>query len=876
VKLRPAVARLLALFRRWKLDRELDDEILAHLELAERDAMAAGLIPAEARQAALRNFGGIEAMKEDHRDRRGVRWMENLLRDFRYGMGSLARDPGFAAVTIGLLALGIGANSAMFSIVDAVLLKPLPFPEPERMVRVWESPPAGRNGTTTLTFLDWKRQGDIFEALSVECLTRAALATAGDPARVSGKLVSADYFQVFGVQPQIGRTFAPGEDRPGAAPVVVLSHAFWRAHFAGDPGVLNRDLALDGERHRIVGVLPAGSFDRDEAVFWKPLIFAPDQLNRAEHWLNPVGRLRAGVSLDQARVKMTMLRASLNELIYQKDWGFAVDPFAQMLVGDTLRRSIYLAFGAVLMVLLIACANVANLALAKGATRRKEMALRAALGASRGRLIGQLLTESLVLCLLGGLAGVALGALLLHAAAPLVAGSLPFTADLRMDLRVLGFAAAAVMAALILAGLLPSWRTSFGTLSDALNQAARGSSGSSAAVRRTIVIAEVAASVVLICGAALLFKSLAKLQQVDAGVRVDHVITMSADLPSAAYPSPDSAARFYEAVVQRLQAMPGVEQAAVSQGLPLQGVQWGEFMNLPGVSESLLVRVKLVDPWYFGALQIPVESGRGIENRDRAGAPPVVVINQEVARQLSKTFGIAKPVGRAVGIWVPGYGPIPESLVTLQIVGVIRSERTAGLQAPPELVAYLPLAQAPRQDIKLVVRTRGAPGAAMPGIREAVRQLDPNLPLGDVMTMEQVKQQSMLWARQPTWVVGAFAGVAALLAALGLYGVLAHAVMQQRREIGIRMALGARSGDVLSHILRSAFSMLMVGLAGGLAGAFALTRVLKSLLFQVSALDPVALAVACVLMTVVGIVAAWIPASRAARVDPMTVLRDEG
>jgi putative ABC transport system permease protein len=744
------------------------------------------------------------------------------------------------------------------------------------MVRVWESPPAGRNGTTTLTFLDWKRQGDIFEALSVECLTRAALATAGDPARVSGKLVSADYFQVFGVQPQIGRTFAPGEDRPGAAPVVVLSHAFWRAHFAGDPGVLNRDLALDGERHRIVGVLPAGSFDRDEAVFWKPLIFAPDQLNRAEHWLNPVGRLRAGVSLDQARVKMTMLRASLNELIYQKDWGFAVDPFAQMLVGDTLRRSIYLAFGAVLMVLLIACANVANLALAKGATRRKEMALRAALGASRGRLIGQLLTESLVLCLLGGLAGVALGALLLHAAAPLVAGSLPFTADLRMDLRVLGFAAAAVMAALILAGLLPSWRTSFGTLSDALNQAARGSSGSSAAVRRTIVIAEVAASVVLICGAALLFKSLAKLQQVDAGVRVDHVITMSADLPSAAYPSPDSAARFYEAVVQRLQAMPGVEQAAVSQGLPLQGVQWGEFMNLPGVSESLLVRVKLVDPWYFGALQIPVESGRGIENRDRAGAPPVVVINQEVARQLSKTFGIAKPVGRAVGIWVPGYGPIPESLVTLQIVGVIRSERTAGLQAPPELVAYLPLAQAPRQDIKLVVRTRGAPGAAMPGIREAVRQLDPNLPLGDVMTMEQVKQQSMLWARQPTWVVGAFAGVAALLAALGLYGVLAHAVMQQRREIGIRMALGARSGDVLSHILRSAFSMLMVGLAGGLAGAFALTRVLKSLLFQVSALDPVALAVACVLMTVVGIVAAWIPASRAARVDPMTVLRDEG
>jgi predicted permease len=876
VKLRSPVARLLALFRKRKLDREVDDEILAHLELAERDAIAAGVMPEEARQAARRNFGGIEQMKEDHRDHRGVRWMENLLRDFRYGVGGLARDPGFALVTIGLLALGIGANSAMFSIVDAVLLKPLPFPEPERMVRVWEAPPQGRNGTTTLTFLDWKRQGDVFEALSVESATKAAVATGGDPARVPGKLVSADYFQVFGVKPQIGRTFVPGEDQPGAASVVVLSHAFWQTQFAGDPGVLNRDLVLDGEPHRIIGVLPTGSFDRDEAVFWKPLIFARDQLNRGQHWLTPVGRLRAGVSLEQARAKMTMLRASLDDVIFQKDWGFAVDPFAQMLVGDTLRRSIYLAFGAVLMVLLIACANVANLALAKGATRRKEMALRAALGASRGRLIGQLLTESLVLCLLGGVAGVALGSLLLRAAAPLVAGSLPFTADLSMDLRVLGFAAAAVMAVLILVGLLPSLRTSLGKLSNALNQGTRGSSGSSAAVRRTIVIGEVAASVVLICGAALLFKSLAKLQQVDTGVRIDHVITMSADLPSTAYPSPESAARFYEAVVQRLQAVPGVEQASVSQGLPLQGVQWGEYLSLPGVKEFVLVRLKLVDPGYFGALEIPVETGRGIEKGDRAGAPPVVVINQEVARQLSKTFGIANPVGRTVGIWVPGYGPIPESLVKLEIVGVIRGERTAGLNAPAELVAYLPLAQAPRQDIKLVVRTRIAPAAAVPGIREAVRQVDPNLPLGDAMTMEQVKEQSMLWARQPTWVVGAFAGVAALLAALGLYGVLAHAVTQQRREIGIRMALGASSGDVLSHILRSAFAMLIVGLAGGLAGAVALTRVLKSLLFQVSALDPVALAVACFLMTFVGMLAAWIPASRATRVDPMTVLRDEG
>jgi putative ABC transport system permease protein len=867
----------MALVRKRRLDWELESEIRAHLEMAELDAIAAGLSPEEARREARRTFGGVEQMKEDHRDQRSVRWVENLFRDVRYGMASLARDPGFAAVTIGLLALGIGANTAMFSVVDAALLKPLPFPEPERMVRVWESPtPATRNGTTTLTFLDWKRQSDIFEALSVNAPTRAAVETDGSPARLSGKLVSADYFQVFGVKPRIGRTFAVGEDQPGASRVVVISHSLWQSRFGADPDVLKRDLKLDGAPHRIIGVLPPGSFDRDEAVFWKPMIFAPEQLNRIQHMYDTVGRLRPGVSLTQAQAKMNLLRASLAGVLADyKEWGFAVDPFAKDLVGDTLRRSMYLAFGAVVMVLLIACANVANLVLAKGATRRKEMALRAALGAGRGRLIAQLLTESLVLCVLGGLAGIAVAYLLLHAAAPLVAASLPFTADLSLDLRVFAFAAVAVMAVLILTGLLPSLQTSFGKLTTALNQAARGSSGSKAALRRTIVISEVAASVVLICGAALLFKSLAKLRHVDAGVRIDHVITMSTNLPPAAYPTAESAARFYDGVVQRLRSVAGVEQASVTHRLPLQDAGWGEGMVVPG-KPGFNVGLKPVDPWYFGTMQIPLESGRGIEDRDRAGAPLVMVINQELATHLSSDLGVANPVGRVVSIAMPGYGPIPEALVKVQIVGVIRSEHTSDLQEPQRRIAYMPLAQMPQQDISLVVRTQIEPLVLISGIREAVRQVDPHLALADVRTMEEVKEQSIVWAKQPTWVLGAFAGVAALMAALGLYGVLAHAVTQQRREIGIRMALGARPGDVVSHTLRDALSMILIGLAIGLAGAFALTRALKSLLFQVSALDPAALVVACVAMTLIGIVAALVPASRAAGVDPVTVLRDEG
>ena len=637
---------------------------------------------------------------------------------------------------------------------------------------------------------------------------------------------------------------------------------------------------LDGEPHQVIGILPAGIFTREETGFWKPLVFTPEQRTRSYHWLGAVGRLKANVSLQQAQEEMRGVSASLTELQppFKKTWSVALDPFDQTLVGDSLRRSIYVAFGAVVMVLLIACANIANLLLAKGVTRSKEMAVRAALGASRGRLVAQMLTESLVLCLLGGLAGVGLAYLLIDAAVPLLTPSLPPTANVGLDLRVLGFAAAVALGVSLVVGLLPSLQNSSGRLTQALNQAARGSSGSREGVRRAIVVAEVAVSLVLICGAVLMFRSLLKLQHVDAGVRIDNVITMSADLSLTAYPDAEHATRFIDAVSERLRAVPGVERAAVSTDVPLLGVRQGDALGVPGSEDSVGSRFKRVDPRYFETLDIPIVKGRGISDRDRAGAPRVVVINETLAGRLAERFGVTDPVGKIARLTAPAYenrGQLGKQ-ENVEIIGVIKNERVNDLQTAVQEVVYVPLAQAPRREIKFIVRTRGDAAAVMPGVREAVRQLDPHLPLGDVRTMQQIRQRSLSGLSDPAWVIGAFAGIAALLAALGLYGVLSHAVNQQRREIGIRMALGARAGDVLSQMLRQALGMIVVGLAAGLLGAFALTRVMRTLLFEVSALDPVALVTAGVAMAVVGLLAALIPASRAARVNPVGVLRSEG
>jgi predicted permease len=873
---RRAWRRVAALFQGRRLDAELDAEIQAHLELAERDARAAGLTPAEARAAARRLFGGVDQIKEQHRDARAVRWIEALGRDARYGLAGLRRDPLFTAVVVGVLALGVGANAAMFSLIDATLLKPLPFAAPDRIVRIWEAPRPGlTNSITTLDFLDWRRMGTAFAAVAAEVPASAALTIDGDAIRLQARRVSADYFKVFAVAPAIGRTFAETDDRPGATPVVVLNHAAWRTIFGSDPAILQRRPLFDGQPCQVIGVLPPGVFDQDEAAVWLPLVFTPEQARRDWHWLAVTGRLRPGTTVSQARDQLRAIRAAQADVTppFKRDWSIEVEPVERLLVDETLRRSLLVAAGAVLIVLLIACANVASLLLTRGMARSRELAIRSALGAGRGRLLAQLSTETLVLALLGGGAGLLLAWWTVAAARPLLRDFLPASAVVSLDGRVVAFALAAALIAALLAGVVPAWHTSRAGIALAANGLGRGASASGARLRRAIVAAEVAMSVVLLCGALLLFTTLGNLVRLDPGVRIAGVVSMSIDLPARTYPTAARAAQFNEALVDRLHADARIRRAALTTVLPLRWIGNGESIWVDGVDQPIKVRFKRVSPEYFEALDMPLVAGRGITAGDRAGSPPVVVLNQALAAQLETVARLPKPVGHRVRLRYTNYGQAIDT--EAEIAGIIRSERAGDPWRPDPAVLYVPLAQAPHDQLKLLVRTDAGLEAAMPAIRDALRAVDPNLPIGDVATLAEVRDRTYLFASRPAWAVGAFAAVAMLLAALGLYGVLAQSVTQRRRELGIRLALGAAPGRLVADTVGDAVGMIALGSGAGLLAAAGCAPVLRRLLFGVSPLDPRVLAAAVVAMAAIGLAAALLPARRAAQVDPLLVLRND-
>ena len=812
--------------------------------------------------------------------------MNEFLQDLRYALRTLRTSPGFTIVAIATLAIGIGANTAIFSFVDGVLLKPLPYTEPDRILRVLEKPPGGgRNGISTLNYLDWEKGNTVFEYMAAQTGGSVTLTGVEEPVRLRGARVSPHYFDIFGLKPPLGRSFTADEDQPGKNHVAILSHALWESQFGGDPQVIGRSIILDGEPTTVIGVLPAGgAFDRAYSQIWRPLAFEPENMTRNFHWFGAFARLKRGVTLEQARAQMDTIGARIARDFpdSNKGWGVQVDRFSETIVGKQLRQSLILLLAAVGMVLLIGCANLANLTLARATSRDREVAIRASLGAGRWRLIRQFLTETVLLSLAGGALGVALGfamkAGLLLAVPPF---SLPREADVSMDSRVLLFALILSVFTGILFGLAPALQATRPDLAGSMKEGGRGSSGGRVRqrVRGGLVVTEVALAFVLLSGAGLLIRSFFAMQHVDPGFDSTNVITAGLPIPDKRFPDAAQLNRYLRQVVERVGSVPGVRDVALTSALPMQG--WGYGMPFQIADRPMVDRAnrracffKMVSPSYFRVLSMKFRKGRELSDRDGEGSPPVTVINTTMARMY---FPKEEPVGKRILIQeiVPGKTQLgPE--IAWEVVGVVADETVGNLDDKSDNPGmYVTNEQSPVFFQSLVVRAAMAPSALQRAIGKAVHEINKDQSLTDMKTLEQIKDESMAGNRLESLLLTVFAVIAVLLSAIGIYGVISYSVVQRTHEIGIRGALGATTGDLLRLILSSGMLLSGIGLALGLGGAIGLTRLMESLLFGVGSRDPITIAAVAGILACVALLACYIPARRAAKVDPVVALRYE-
>lgn len=812
--------------------------------------------------------------------------MTGLIQDLRYGVRTLRKTPGFTAISLATLALGIGANTAIFSFVDGVLLKPLPYADASRIVRVLEKPPLGeRNGISTLNFLDWRSQNTVFDPMAAENGGQMTLTGPGEPVQLRTEHVSAPYFGIFGTRAVLGRTFAADEDQPGKGHVVILSHAIWESRFGADPKLIGRTIRLDGEPYTVIGVLPeGGSYDRSFAQIWTPLVFKPENMTRNFHWFASLAKLKPGVTLEAARKQMDAIGARIAHDYpdSNKGWGVIIEPYSDILVSSGLKQSLYVLLGAVAMVLLISCANVANLMLVRGASRDGEIAIRSALGGERRRIIRQFLTESALLSVTGGALGLIVGyagMAALRAAVPPF--TLPAEADVRLDSRVLLFTVALSILTGIVFGLAPAIITTGGNLADVLKTRTRSASAGAGrrALRSSLVVAQVALAFVLLTGAGLLIRSFSRMLAADMGFDSTNVVTAGVPIPEERYPDAQKLNLYLRSITAGIGALPGVRDVAFASALPLQG--WGYGMPFQIAGRPTVDRAnrqvgffKMVTPSYFRALGMRVLRGRALGNHDLAGAPPVMVINATFSK---KYFAKENPVGHTIRVQqiVPGKTQLgPE--VPWQIVGVVADERVNGLDAKIDSPGmYVTNDQSPVYFGGLLVRASMNPAFLEKAIRQAVYKINKDQPLTDVKTLDQIKMESMDSDRLRSILLGVFAAIALALSAIGIYGVVSYTVAQRTNEMGIRAALGATSGNLLALALRGGVWMMIVGLAIGLAGALGFARLLSSLLFDVGVWDTPTILTVAVLLAAVGLAACLIPARRAARVDPMIALRYE-
>ncbi len=885
------------LIYRRRAEHELDEEIRAHLELEIEQNIADGMSPEEARLAALRSFGSVALAKENSRTIWGFGSLEILWQDLRYGTRMLLKRPGFALIAVLTLALGIGANTAIFSVVNAALLRPLPYPESERLV--WLSERAPNFPTMMISypnFTDWRAQQTVFEHLGVYNWASYNLTGRGEPQRLTGARLSADVFAALRVQAAVGRVFNQDEDKPGAQPVIVLSHGLWQSRFGGDAGIVNQAITLDGRTYTIIGVMPAGFAFPQRRDFWTPLgPFASEQPGyqlRVNHpGLLGVARLKDGVTLEQARAEMDAIAARLEQQypVWNKHIRVRIDPLLDAYVSDA-RRALWTLLGAVGLVLLIACANVANLLLARAAARQKEIAVRAALGASRRRIAQQLLTESVLLAVVGG----TLGFLLARWGVPLILAiggdSIPRAAEIGLDRGVLAFTAVVAVLTGVLFGLAPAWQASCADVQVVLKDAARSVTGARGWLRQALVVSEVALTLLLLVGAGLLLRSFYRLQQVNAGFTHERVLSFRLDLPTRKYATGEQQIAFYQGLREKLRALPGVEEVAFASQFPLGGGNWQthffiEGQPAPPLNESPWMEVTAASPDYFRALGIRLLRGRYFTEQDnqehlrgrdlrglieafrRSAALNVIIVDEEFAR---RHWPNGDPIGKRVRLYHPIWGP------ALTVVGVVVRVKLQRLNEQGGFVqAYLPWLQLPGDGAAVVIKTRLEPETMVAAARRQVLALDPEQPIYDVRTLTEQRDISLAPERLNLTLLSGFAAVALLLAAIGLYGVISYAVTQRTQEIGIRMAVGARSHDVLKMIIGQGMRLAVIGVVIGLLASLALMRLMKSLLFGVSATDPVTFAMIALLLVGVALVACYMPARRATKVDPIIALRYE-
>jgi putative ABC transport system permease protein len=811
--------------------------------------------------------------------------VSSLLQDLRYGWRTLANSPGFASVAILTLALGIGANTAIFSFVDAVLLKPLPYREADRIVRVLEKPPRGeRNGISTLNFLDWQKENAVFDFMAAQTGGPATLTGAGEPVQLRGARVSARYFEIYGIQVERGRTFLADEDQPGKDRVVILSHALWVSQFGADPSIITRTILLDNEPHTVIGVLPAGSaFDRAFNQLWRPLAFEPSNMTRNFHWLVSFARLKSGVSLQQAQANMSAIGARIERDFpdSNKGWGVIVERYADTLIGSDMRTALLVLMTATALVLLIGCANLANLALARGVSRGREVALRASLGAGRGRLIRQFLTENVLLSLCGGSLGIAMGYGAMRWLQLLVP---PFSfareVQIAMDTRVLLFALAISVMTGLLFGIVPAWQATSPELTGLMKDGGRGSTdhASRKRLRDTLIVAEVAVAFVLLVGSGLMMRSFFRLLNVDAGFDGTNVLTMGLPVTTQRFPDPTRLNLYLQEIRTAVEAVPGVRETAWSCAPPMQGACYG--MPMQVASRPMVDRanrpggfVKIVSPSYFSALRLKIVRGRALSDRDAKSAPPALVINERLAK---REFENQDPIGERLLIqeMIPGKTELG-SEIPWQVVGVVRDEKVNGIADDQSAGVYLSNEQSPVYFQTLDVRTRAEPLALEKSIVSAIHGVNKDQALTDIRTVDQIKERSMANNRLQSVLLGIFATVALLLAGIGIYGVISYSVAQRTQEIGIRAALGATEGHLLQLVLSRGVILTGIGLLIGVAGSFGLTRLMASLLYGVGARDPVTMVLVAAVLALVAVTACYVPARRATKIDPLVALRYE-